>query len=128
MRLPHKAFAIIAASLIAVTAAAQRVAFDLTGTWLFAVVTENGTGTPTVTIKQSGDSLTGTYESARMGTLPFRGTVKDSTFQLVINTEGGAALTFNGRIKNADNIEGELDMAGMGSASFKGTRKKAAEH
>jgi hypothetical protein len=127
MRFSTRAVAIVAASLIAVTATAQRAAFNLTGTWLFAVVTENGTGTPTVTIKQVGDSLSGTYESARMGTLPFKGAVKDSTFQFAIATEGGANLTFKGTIRNSDNIEGVLDMSGMGSATFKGTRKKAAE-
>jgi hypothetical protein len=127
MRFTNRAIAVVAASLIAVTATAQRAAFNLTGTWLFAVVTENGTGTPTVTIKQTGDSLSGTYESARMGTLPFKGTVKDSTFQFAIVTEAGAGLTFKGTIKNAENIEGVLDMAGMGSATFKGTKKKVAE-
>jgi hypothetical protein len=127
MRLATRAIAIVAASLIAVTATAQRAAFNLSGTWLFAVVTENGTGTPTVTIKQTGDSLSGTYESARMGTLPFKGAVKDSTFQFAIATDGGASLTFKGTIRNADNVEGVLDMSGMGTATFKGTRKKAAE-
>ena len=127
MRFSNRAIVFAVASLVAVTASAQRVAFNLTGTWLFAVVTDNGTGTPTVTIKQTGDSLSGTYESARMGALPFKGVVKDSTFQFAIVTEGGAALTFKGNIRNAENLEGELDMAGMGSATFKGTKKKAAE-
>lgn len=103
--------------------AAQRLV-DLSGNWNFKVVTENGTGTPTVTMKQTGDSLSGTYESARMGSLPFKGTVKGSTFTFAVNTSGGATLTFNGTIVDADNVKGEVDFGGQGGATFSGERKK----
>lgn len=102
---------------------AQRLA-DLTGNWNFKVVTENGTGTPTVTIKQTGDSLSGTYESARMGSLPFKGSVKGNTFTFAVNTSGGATLTFIGTIVDADNVKGEVDFGGQGGATFSGERKK----
>lgn len=105
------------------TLVAQRVA-DLTGTWNFKVVTENGTGTPTVTLKQSGDSLSGTYESARMGSLPFKGTVKGNTFTFAVSTSGGATLTFNGTIVDNDNVKGDVDFGGQGGATFSGERKK----
>jgi len=102
---------------------AQRVA-DLTGNWNFKVVTENGTGTPTVTMKQSGDSLTGTYESARMGSLPFKGGVKGNTFTFAVNTSGGATLTFSGTIVDNDNVKGDVDLGGQGGATFSGERRK----
>jgi hypothetical protein len=102
---------------------AQRVA-DLTGNWNFKVVTENGTGTPTVTMKQSGDSLTGTYESARMGSLPFKGGVKGNTFTFAVNTSGGATLTFSGTIVDNDNVKGDVDFGGQGGATFSGERRK----
>jgi len=103
---------------------APRVATDLTGTWNYKVVTENGTGTLTVTLRQTGDSLSGTYESARMGALPFKGTVKGKTFTFAVNTAGGATLTFNGTIVTDDAVSGEVDFGGQGGATFSGERKK----
>jgi hypothetical protein len=117
--------AVIALALAApaATLVAQRLA-DLTGNWNFKVITENGTGTPTVTMKQTGDSLSGTYESARMGSLPFKGIVKGSTFTFAVNTSGGATLTFNGTIVDNDNVKGEVDFGGQGGATFLGERRK----
>lgn len=100
-------------------------AIDLTGTWKYAVVTENGTGTPTVIMKQTGDSLSGTYESGRMGVLPFKGSVKDSSFTFVINTQGGAALSFKGVLVSANVVKGDVDFGGAGSATFSGERQAA---
>lgn len=112
------ALATSAVALVAQTAA------NLTGTWSFAVVTENGTGTPTVTLKQQGDSLTGTYESGRMGVLPLKGTVKDKAFTFSLSTQGGATLTFKGTMTDDDHVKGDVDFGGMGGASFTGERKK----
>ncbi|MBY0492232.1 MAG: hypothetical protein K2R93_20500 [Gemmatimonadaceae bacterium] len=116
--------AVIAFALPAAALVAQRIAVDLTGTWTFAVVTENGTGTPTVTFKQKGDSLTGTYESSRMGLLNFKGIVKGNAVAFDVNTSGGTTLAFKGTIVDADHLKGEVDFAGQGSASFTGERKK----
>ena len=113
-------------SLAAGTAlVAQAAAIDLTGTWAYAVVTENGTGTPTVTMTQQGDSLTGSYASARMGTLPFRGAVKrDSSFTFALGTTGGATLVFTGKLVAADRVEGTVDFGGQGGATFTGQRQR----
>lgn len=126
MPFSSRIIAVASASLIAVSssvAAAARFAVDLTGNWAFEVVTENGTGTPTVTMAQKGDSLTGTYTSGRMGTLPFKGIVKGQTFTFAVNTSGGATLTFNGTIVDADHVKGDVDFGGQGGAAFSGTRK-----
>jgi len=138
MRFARTIHTIAAASMVAVTAsaqtaaaqqavgtsAAQQAAVDLTGAWDLTVVTDNGTGNSVLTIKQQGDSISGTYESVRMGSLPFKGTVKEKTFQFALDTEGGAKLTFAGTIDDADNIKGNVDFAGMGGATFTGKRKK----
>lgn len=113
-----------ATAISATTLVAQRLVTDLTGTWNFKVVTENGTGTPTVTIKQTGDSLSGTYESGRMGIIPFKGTVKGNDFTFALNTSGGATLTFVGTIVNDSTVKGDVDFGGQGGATFTGERKK----
>lgn len=115
--------AVVATALTAITAAAQNLQIDVTGKWSFAVVTENGTGTPAVVLKQEGEKLTGTYESARMGTRGIEGTVKKDSIRFVL-TGGEVALQFVGVITDKDNMKGTVDLAGQGSATFTGTRAK----
>ena len=115
-------FAVIATAL-ATTTAAQRFQIDVTGKWNFAVVTENGTGTPVVVLKQEGEKLTGTYESARMGSRTIAGTVKKDSISFAL-VGGEVVLTFSGVITDKDNMKGTVDLAGQGSATFTGTRAK----
>ncbi|MDQ8163877.1 MAG: hypothetical protein P3C10_14970 [Gemmatimonadota bacterium] len=123
MRALTPLFAIAALSVAAVSLSAQRLAATLSGNWAYEVVTENGTGMPAVVMTQTGDSLTGSYTSGRMGTLPFKGSVKGQTFTFAVNTSGGATLTFHGTIVDADHVKGDVDFGGQGGATFSGTRK-----
>lgn len=104
---------------------AQRALHDLTGRWAFAVVTENGTGTPAVVLKQEGDKLTGTYESRMMGVRAFTGSVKGDSLTLTLEANGpdGVALVFRGVIVDKDNLKGNVDFGGMGGATFTGKRE-----
>ncbi len=99
---------------------------DLTGSWTFSVVTENGTGTPAVTMKQEGEKLTGTYESRMLGPRGFVGTVKGDSvnFTLEANGPDGVALVFKGVVVSADSVRGIVDFSGMGGATFTGSRNK----
>ncbi len=119
-----------AALLLVVTVASSATAaawlHDLTGNWTFAVVTENGTGTPAVTMKQEGEKLTGTYESRMMGARAFAGTVKGDSVNFTLEPNGpdGVALVFKGVVVSADSLRGIVDFGGMGGATFTGTRVK----
>lgn len=119
---------VVMALAIAVTAASagaqSQAATNLTGNWLFSVVTENGTGTPTVVLKQTGDSLSGTYESPRMGMVALKGVVTGKTFTFAFVTQGGTTLTFTGTIEDKDNLKGDVDYDGQGGALFTAARKK----
>jgi hypothetical protein len=123
LRLPAAAAALV---LVASTAASAAWWHDLTGAWSFSVVTENGTGTPAVTLKQEGDKLTGTYESRMMGVREFTGRVHgDSvTLSLAPNGPDGVALEFKGIVVSADSLRGIVDFGGMGGATFTGVRVK----
>lgn len=112
--------------LSATVAVAQQALHDLSGKWAFAVVTENGTGTPAVVLKQAGDKLTGTYESRMMGTRAFNGTIKGDSVTLTLEASGsdGVALVFRGVVVDADNLKGNVDFGGMGGATFTGKREK----
>ena len=102
------------------------VVADLSGTWSFSVVTENGTGTPTVTLKQDGTKLTGTYSSTMMGERALEGSVKGDSLRFVLSNGGNAdapTLTFIGAAVDKNNLRGIVDFGGMGSATFTAARK-----
>lgn len=120
-RINRTAVAVVAIALTAVSAVAQRVAVDLTGKWAFSVVTENGTGTPAVVLKQEGENLSGTYESSRMGSRVIQGTVKkDSVFFALKG--GEVELKFVGVIVDKDNLKGIVDFGDAGGATFSAKR------
>lgn len=106
---------------VTATASAQHVLADVTGKWTFAVVTENGTGTPAVVLKQEGEKLTGTYESARMGLRPIEGTVTKDSINFALKG-GEVELRFIGTVTDKDNMKGVVDFAGQGSATFTAKR------
>ena len=106
---------------VTVTASAQHVLADVTGKWTFAVVTENGTGTPAVVLKQEGEKLTGTYESARMGLRPIEGTVTKDSINFALKG-GEVELRFIGTVTDKDNMKGVVDLGGQGSATFTAKR------
>lgn len=119
--------ALLLLSVVTVSAsAASAWLHDLTGSWTFSVVTENGTGTPAVTMKQEGETLTGTYESRMLGPRAFTGTVKGDSvnFTLEANGPDGVALIFKGVVVSADSVRGIVDFGGMGGATFTGSRNK----
>jgi hypothetical protein len=121
---------VVAAAAIALAAstALAVAAHDVTGRWAFAVVTENGTGTPTVTFKQAGESLTGTYESRMLGVRTLSGTVKGDSIRFALSNTASpdaVTLTFIGVLVDANAMKGIVDFGGMGGASFTATREKA---
>lgn len=116
---------VVAVLLPARAPLAAQQAPNVTGKWAFSVVTENGTGTPTVVLKQDGEKLTGTYESPRLGVRELEGTIKGRDVKFVLSNGGNAdmpTLTFIGVVVGTDEMKGDLDMGGMGSATFTAKR------
>lgn len=106
------------------TLAAQKV--DVTGKWVFTVTTAAGSGTPTVTLKQQGDSLTGHYSSPTLGEADLKGTVLDGTITFSFNTEvQGTALVVNysGTVESKDAIKGAVDIGGQATGTFTAKRQ-----
>jgi hypothetical protein len=116
--------ALLAASA---TMAAAALFHDLTGRWMLAVVTDNGTGYPVLEITQTGDRISGTYTSNAMGNRSISGTVRGDTVSFTLSASGageGVVLTYTARIVTADSLNGTVDFAGMGGASFTGRRQR----
>jgi hypothetical protein len=99
---------------------------DVTGKWLFNVTSDLGTGTPTVTLKQVGDSVTGHYSSQTLGEQELKGTFKDSklTFRIAAQADGQTfAVTYAGTMDGADAMKGTVDFAGQATGTFTAKRQ-----
>jgi len=117
---------VIAVAVLSVhTAAAQAGKVDVTGTWEFTVLSEAGTGMPTVTFKQEGEKLTGHYSSMLIGEADLTGSVKGQAIEFTVRADlGGMPLDFKftGTVEG-NSMKGKLDTAGLGDATFTGKRK-----
>jgi hypothetical protein len=117
-------FAIIFVAIAVATAQSGKV--DVTGKWLFTVETEAGSGTPTVTLKQDGEKLTGHYSSANLGEADLTGSVKgaDITFTFSANAQGTALqVTYTGKVESKDSLKGTVDLGGLAQGTFTAKRQ-----
>jgi hypothetical protein len=90
------------------------------GQWKFTVELEMGTGHPTVTLKQDGEKLSGTYDG-RYGVSPLEGTIKENKIEFTVSmTAEGTAVAgvFTGTV-DGETMSGavEFDQAGEGTWS-----------
>ena len=124
----RRLYTLLAITLFAIPAFAQgEKKIDITGKWLFSVTSDLGTGTPTVTFKQAGDSLTGHYSSATFGEADFKGTFKDQkvTFSIKVDAGGNAiTVTYSGQMDGENAMKGSVDFGGMGAGTFTGKRQQ----
>lgn len=100
---------------------------DLSGAWIFSVTTENGTGTPDVTLEQHGEELTGIYSSPRLGARRLLGVVRGDTvtFRIAPGEGSDVIMTFTGTVQSDGTLAGSADFGGMGGASFTARRAPA---
>lgn len=127
MRLVKTLMAVAAVALLAAPVRAQSIP-TLTGEWTFTVQSPSGTGTPTVTFVQKGDSLTGKYASLMLGSHDFTGSVKDGkiTFWFDASFQGqDFTMTFSGAFDGPDAVKGSIDFSGAATGAFTGKRNKA---
>ena len=96
---------------------------DVTGAWAFQIETPNGTGTPTFTFKQEGETLTGNYKG-QLGEAPLKGTVKgnDITFMLKVKFQDmDFDITYTGKVAGSS-MSGKAVLGQLGEATW--TAKK----
>ena len=106
---------------------AQGAKIDITGKWLFEVQTDAGTGTPTVTFKQDGETITGHYSSATLGEADLTGSLKGQnlTFTFTADVPGAGALpvTYVAKVESRDAMKGTIDIGGAATGTFTGKRQ-----
>jgi len=118
------AFFAAAASLVPVLAFAAD-APDVTGTWTMTVETSVGGGSPTFTLTQKGEDITGHYRG-RFGEAPVTGTIKGNqvTFSFTVSAQGQEMKTdYVGTVED-DAMAGKVVFGGFGEGTFKGTRAR----
>jgi hypothetical protein len=107
------------------TATAAAVAANITGVWAFAVETAAGSGSPTFTFKQDGESLSGTYKG-QFGEAPLTGTVKgsDIKFTIKVNAQGqDITINYSGKIESKDSMKGTAAFGELGEGTWTAKRK-----
>jgi hypothetical protein len=85
-----------------------------------------GTTTPTVTLKQDGEKLTGHYSSESLGEAEITGTVKGQQIEFGFNADvQGFALQvrYTGTVTR-DTMSGKISLGELGDGTFTGKKKQ----
>jgi len=97
---------------------------SVAGTYKLTMTTPRGTQTPTLTLKEEGGSVSGTY-AGQMGTTEFSGGTVDGNnvkFNINISAMGREiTLSFDGTVEG-NSIKGTMSTP-MGGSEFTGTRE-----
>jgi hypothetical protein len=99
-------------------------ATNVTGEWAFNVQTDQGGGTPTITLKQDGEKLTGKYVG-QLGNADLTGTLKGAAihFTFTLDVQGQQApVTYDGTVEK-NTMKGKMDIGGMVNGTFTATKK-----
>ena len=120
--------AVVLAATVAtvVPSATAADAANVNGVWDLSVETPNGTGTPTVTFKQDGENLSGTYKGRR-GETALKGTIKgnDIKFTITVNIQGqDLVIEYSGTV-DGNTMKGKAKFGDAAEGNFTG--KKQAE-
>jgi hypothetical protein len=106
--------------------AAAQEAVDVTGTWALQIDLGGGQGgAPSVTLKQEGEKLTGTYSSQVVGEHQVTGTVKGNavTFGFEASFDGNAVkVTYSGTVEK-DAMKGDVTFGDFATGTFTGKKK-----
>lgn len=93
---------------------------NMEGVWNLKVVTSNGSGTPVFTLKQEGQSLSGTYKG-KFGESPVEGKVTGNTFEINYDSSG-VPVKYTGTV-DGKNVKGDVDYSSYGTGTFTGSKE-----
>ena len=99
---------------------------NVSGDWTFQVQTDQGSGTPAMSFKQDGETITGTYVGT-FGSANLKGTVKGSAIEFTFTADAqGQAVdsVYKGTVEK-DTMKGTVAIAGgQIGGTFTASRKK----
>lgn len=106
-------------------AAAQDKPADVSGAWQLQIDLGGNAGTPSMTLKQDGEKLTGVYSSQVVGEQQLTGTIKgnDISFGFQASFDGNAVkVTYTGTV-DKDTMKGKVVFGDLGEGTFTGKKK-----
>jgi hypothetical protein len=115
------------AALLAIgafTIAQVAAAADVTGTWIMAVETGAGSGSPTFILVQKGEALSGSYKG-QLGEAQVTGTVKGDEVIIEYKVDGQAgslAVKYSGKT-DGKTMSGKVSLGQLGEGTFTGTKQ-----
>ena len=121
----RRAAAAASAGAAAAPAAQVDKPADVSGAWALQIDLGGNTGTPSVTFKQEGEKLTGTYSSQVVGEQQVTGTIKGNaiSFGFQASFEGNAVkVTYSGTV-DKDTMKGTVTFGDLGEGTFTGKKK-----
>ena len=122
MKLKSGVGALLVVAALAVAQLAS--AADVTGTWIMAVQTGAGSGSPTFVLVQKGEALSGTYKGM-LGEAQVTGTVKgeDVTIEYTVDGQGQTlAVKYSGKT-DGKTMSGKVSLGQLGEGTFTGTKQ-----
>ena len=113
---------------LAGTVEASAQTANVAGAWTLTVDSDAGITTPSVTLVQDGETLTGHYSSENLGENDLTGTVSGSDIRFSFTADLGGMdieVSYAGTIDEDGMISGTLDLGGFGGGTFTAVRKEA---
>jgi hypothetical protein len=130
MRIKPSLALILLAAVISLPARAvaggQDKPADVAGTWNLTVDFGGQTGTPSVTLKQDGETLTGTYSSEVFGEQKVTGTIKGNaiTFGFTGAIEGNSVkVTYTGTVDKST-MKGKVTLGDVAEGTFTAAKQQ----
>src|ERR1041384_7752968 len=118
---------VVSIALIAATAMAASLTraqnANVAGTWNMTVETQAGSGSPTFTLKQEGEALTGTYKG-QLGEANIKGTVKGKEIKITfkVNVQDmDLECEYTGTVEG-DTMKGKVKLGELGEGTFTGKK------
>jgi hypothetical protein len=98
----------------------QAQAIDVTGKWNMKVETSAGSGSPVFVLKQSKDSISGTY-TGQLGEAVVKGSIKDKEIRLEFKG-GEIACVYTGTVEG-NTMKGKAVFGDLGEGTFSGVKE-----
>jgi hypothetical protein len=115
----------VCALLFMLSAVALSASSDVTGIWFLSVATPLGGGSPTLSMQQNGDNISGTYHGM-FGEAPLKGSIKGDEFSVQFNIDSQGqvmTITYTGKVQG-DTMSGKVSLGTLGEGTFNGSKKK----
>ena len=103
----------------------SRALAEVSGIWNLRVESGQGTATPTVVIRQTGDTITGEYQG-QMGAAKLEGTIQGNSivfFVVLKFRENSFTIQYEGTV-DGDAMQGKVSFGDEGSGTWTAVRRR----